>query len=129
MRIDCVEYSNPQEVAKKYNRIGKCNSKKCKGACCRFSIVNSESRQPCIGLLLYILHLYVFKSRYSHSFSKIKYFFPAIDSDFNPIFLKYSIPCRHFPIPSDLVYLKIANKCTYKFKTEKKEVKTIPEGI
>ncbi len=129
MRMDCIEYSKSQDVAKIHNRKGECNSKKCRAACCRFSIVNTEYRAPAIE---YFKHM----GLTSETIAGKKYL--ILDKECKHLDLKTykcriykrrPIPCRHFPIPSDIVYLRIANKCTFKFETNKKEIKTTPEGI
>lgn len=129
MKMDCIEYSKPQDIAKKYNRLGECNSNKCKGACCRFSIVNTENRAPAIE---YFKHMgftseIIAGRRYLILEKECKYL--NLKTYKCRIYKRRPIPCRHFPIPSDIVYLRVSNKCTFKFKTEEKEIKTTPEGI
>lgn len=129
MRIDYIEYANPKQVAKAHNREGVCDSSKCKAACCKFVVINSERRKAAVEYF----KNFGFKQEniagksYLILEKNCKYL--NLKTSKCKIYKRRPIPCRHFPVPTDLVYLKVAHCCTYKFKTEKQEIKKTPENL
>jgi Fe-S-cluster containining protein len=129
MIVDCIEYSSPVESAKRHNRTGKCDSKKCKAACCRFACLNVEERKPCIDYFkgLGFKSEIIAGKRYLILEKDCKYLdlktYKCKRYDRRPI------PCRHFTIPTDIVYKRVMKKCTFKFKLDKQELKSTPENL
>lgn len=123
MIIDCVKYASPKQIAKDYNREGTCNYKDCKAACCRFSIVNSVDKTP----MKQYLKGMGFKIERIGDSDEVILEKPCKYLDLKTYkckrYKRRPIPCQQFPIPSDTVYQRVRKVCSYKFESEKKEIK------
>ena len=114
-------YHTAKEVEKIQKRKGKCDFKKCKGACCSFLLlgwVNDEGHSkymkcfPNVKTLMTGGKKAIIMDILCKSLDK-KTFKCKLHNKNKPIC------CRQFPLPTDGVYAIVAKKCSYRFEEKK----------
>lgn len=122
MILKYTEYSSARDITKKYDRKGKCDFRKCKGACCRFSLIGSFSLEP---YMQYIKNMgYRIETIDGKRYGILEK--PCRQLDLKTykcrIYQRRPIPCRQFPVPSDLVYKRVRKACSFFFEGKGEEL-------
>lgn len=111
-----IRYFTTKEINKEYNRSGKCNG--C-GECCKFIATGCGSKEHDKYLRNFkfrkVLNYMILDIQCKHLTKDNKC--SIFDSR------KLPIPCRQFPMSSDMVYKMVRKKCGFKFKPKKREEK------
>ena len=118
IKMETRGYHTSKEVEKIQKRTGKCDFKKCKGACCSFlhlGWVNDQEQIkymknfPDIKTILINGKQAIIMNKPCNYLDK-KTFKCKLQNKRKPVC------CRQFPLPTDGVYALVAKKCSYKFK-------------
>ena len=108
--LTVVKYEDKRYILR---RLGKCDYKKCKNACCKFICAGSKyqrdyflgfgKKSPCgNGVII--------NKRCSRLTRKGEC--PLFDKK------RFPVACKQFPLPLDEVYHIVYNKCGFRFKIE-----------
>ena len=122
MILKYTEYSSAKDIAKRYNRKGKCDFRKCKAICCRFTVTGPFAKEAYVQ---YIKNMgYKVETIDGKRYGIMEK--PCRHLDLKTykckIHHRKPIPCRHFPIPSDVVYKKVRKVCSFFFDGKGEEL-------